>query len=552
MCGFQILDAIRKFIDKVLKILTNKSNESFLVRKEFKELVKMYTYSDSDFRKKYYEDENALPIPHYIGTVYKEGTKSSKCFKDKELMFTNSCLKLIYIIFQCVEPILKILYPDGLSNINITDTIKSEKLLKKLKFILPPLTPEELYYAFKYLNDIEVRKALACVGSNAFNKIYKAYESNNKSAFIKEVGEASNIKISMSVYISLINNKSNFLLRQYLQNIDINNSLDWQQIMYAFSPSAMKLYKLNQNKETLAKMNLYELIKLYNEATSDYKTLISTEISNPDIPLAFREQAKDFWQKRNSVFDDIKVKENKSKSKDGRDTMVLNLIIEGILHAIHKLMQEEQVGALESKEKKDGFEQNVINTDKCTLGKSDFAWRLMGSCNIDICNKTYRKFLELLFLYLSGKDSRLEEIHALNVKLNENYCNTTKYIDTKINDFIFILGGELYEEENISDNPVLNWCYSPQYELVSFLYAFYGTEYQKSNTKVSREEKKLVINAPRLKSNGKNNCYSFMGKHIDLAINYRENAKARVEHWVKIIEDCCTIARYKISEEKKK
>lgn len=42
-----------------------------------------------------------------------------------------------------------------------------------------------------------------------------------------------------------------------------------------------------------------------------------------------------------------------------------------------------------------------------------------------------------------------------------------------------------------------------------------------------------------------------MGKHIDLAINYRENAKARVEHWVKIIEDCCTIARCKISEEKK-
>ena len=471
----------------------------------------MYTYSDSDFRKKYYEDEKALPIPHYIGTVYKEGTKSSKCFKNKELMFTNSCLKLIYIIFQCVEPILKILYPDGLSNIklNITDTIKSGKLLKKLKFILPPLTPEELYYAFKYLNDIEVRKALACVGSNAFNKIYKAYESNNKSAFIKEVGEASNIKISMSVYISLINNKSNFLLRQYLQTIDINNSLDCQQIMYAFSPSAMKLYKLNQNKETLAKMNLYELIKLYNEATSDYKTFICTEISNPDIPLAFREQAKDFWQKRNSVFDDITVKEDKSKLKEFYGTIVLNITIEGILHAIHKLMQEdtssdkddltktekeqeEQVGALESKKKKDGFEQNVINTDKCTLGKSDFAWRLMGSCNIDICNKTYRKFLELLFLYLSGKDSRLEEIHALNVKLNENYCNTTKYIDTKINDFIFILGGELYEEENISDNPVLNWCYSPQYELASFLYAFYGAEYEKSNTRGSREEKNLL------------------------------------------------------------
>ena len=254
--------------------------------------------------------------------------------------------------------------------------------------------------------------------------------------------------------ISLIrSNKSNSLLKQYLHTIDFNNNLKYQQIMYGFSPSLMKAYKINQDRESFAKMNVSKLIKLHNDVISDYKILINSAISNPDIPLAFREQAKDFWQKRNSVFDDIKVKKNKSKSKELYDPIVLNFIIEGILHAIHKLMQEdtssdkddstktekeqeEQVGALESKKKKEGFEQNVINTDKCTLGKSKFAWRLMGSCNIDICNKTYRKFLELLFLYLSGKDSRLEEIHVLNVKLNENYCNTTKYIDTKINDFI--------------------------------------------------------------------------------------------------------------------
>lgn len=167
--------------------------------------------------------------------------------------------------------------------------------MKKLKGILPPLTPEEVYYAFKFLDDIEIRNALSFVDGNAFNKIYKAYEANRKSVFIKEVDEVNNIKLSLYVYISLIrSNKSNSLLKQYLHTIDFNNNLKYQQIMYGFSPSLMKAYKINQDRESFAKMNVSKLIKLHNDVISDYKILINSAISNPDIPLAFREQAKDF------------------------------------------------------------------------------------------------------------------------------------------------------------------------------------------------------------------------------------------------------------------
>lgn len=64
--------------------------------------------------------------------------------------------------------------------------------------------------------------------------------------------------------------------------------------MYGFSPSLMKAYKINQDRESFAKMNVSKLIKLHNDVISDYKILINSAISNPDIPLAFREQAKDF------------------------------------------------------------------------------------------------------------------------------------------------------------------------------------------------------------------------------------------------------------------
>lgn len=56
-------------------MLPCKYNENYLIAKALEELLSMYTNSDSNFRKKFYKDENALPILHYIGTLYKEKTK---------------------------------------------------------------------------------------------------------------------------------------------------------------------------------------------------------------------------------------------------------------------------------------------------------------------------------------------------------------------------------------------------------------------------------------------------------------------------------------------
>ena len=538
----KISEVIKKFINMMSKMLPCKYNENYLIAKALEELLSMYTNSDSNFRKKFYKDENALPILHYIGTLYKEKNKKTLHISSEELILTNSAIKIMYITSQCLEPIYKILYPDGLPDISLNDTIKLQKSLKKLKGILPPLTPEEVYYAFKFLDDIEIRNALSFVDGNAFNKIYKAYEANRKSVFIKEVDEVNNIKLSLYVYISLIrSNKSNSLLKQYLHTIDFNNNLKYQQIMYGFSPSLMKAYKINQDRESFAKMNVSKLIKLHNDVISDYKILINSAISNPDIPLAFREQAKDFWQKRNSVFDDIKVKKNKSKSKELYDPIVLNFIIEGILHAIHKLMQED------TSSYKDEFEQHVINTDKCTLGISNFVRDLIWCSNNDVYNKRYRKVLEYLFSILSGDDSILRYADEKNVEIsNKSFRNKSNLIEhTNKYDFIYILGGILYEGEKTSENPILNWNYKPQYELSSFLYAFYETKVEKS-----QKDKRPIYNILSecdLGSKQKCNCYSFNGKAIDLAEQYRGYAKVKAKMWAIIIYDCCTIVKNEIS-----
>lgn len=538
----KISEIIKKFINMMSKVVSRKYNENYLIGKALKELLSMYTYSDSDFRKKFYKDENALPILHYIGTSYEEKNKKTLYISSEELILTNSAIKIMYITSQCLEPICKILYPDGLPDINLNDTINLQKSLKKLKGVLPPLTPEEVYYAFKFLDDVEIRNALSFVNGNAFNKIYKAYEANRKSAFIKGVDEVNNIKLSLYVYISLIrSNKTSSLLKQYLHTIDFNNNLKYQHIMYGFSPSLMKAYKINQDRDAFAKMKVSKLIKSHNDVISDYKTLINSAISNPDIPIAFREQAKDFWQKRNSVFNDIKVKKNKSKSKELYDLIVLNFIIEGILHAIHKLMQED------TSSYKDEFEQHVINTDKCTLGISNFVRDLIWCSNNDIYNKRYRKVLEYLFSILSGDDSILRHADEKNVEINnKSFRNKSNLIEhTNKYDFIYILGGILYEGEKTSENPILNWNYKPQYELSSFLYAFYETKVEKS-----QKDKRPIYNILSecdLGSKQKCNCYSSNGKAIDLAEQYRDRAKVKAKMWASIIYDCGTIVKNEIS-----
>ena len=538
----KISEIIKKFINMMSKVVPRKYNENYLIGKALKELLSMYTYSDSDFRKKFYKDENALPILHYIGTSYEEKNKKTLYISSEELILTNSAIKIMYITSQCLEPICKILYPDGLPDINLNDTINLQKSLKKLKGVLPPLTPEEVYYAFKFLDDVEIRNALSFVNGNAFNKIYKAYEANRKSAFIKGVDGVNNIKLSLYVYISLIrSNKTSSLLKQYLHTIDFNNNLKYQHIMYGFSPSLMKAYKINQDRDAFAKMKVSKLIKSHNDVISDYKTLINSAISNPDIPIAFREQAKDFWQKRNSVFNDIKVKKNKSKSKELYDLIVLNFIIEGILHAIHKLMQED------ISSDKDEFEQHVINTDKCTLGISNFVRDLIWCSNNDVYNKRYRKVLEYLFSILSGDDSILRHADEKNVEINnKSFRNKSNLIEhTNKYDFIYILGGILYEGEKTSENPILNWNHKPQYELSSFLYAFYETKVEKS-----QKDKRPIYNILSecdLGSKQKCNCYSSNGKAIDLAEQYRDKAKVKAEMWASIIYDCCTIVKNEIS-----
>lgn len=538
----KISEIIKKFINMMSKVVSRKYNENYLIGKALKELLSMYTYSDSDFRKKFYKDENALPILHYIGTSYEEKNKKTLYISSEELILTNSAIKIMYITSQCLEPICKILYPDGLPDINLNDTINLQKSLKKLKGVLPPLTPEEVYYAFKFLDDVEIRNALSFVNGNAFNKIYKAYEANRKSAFIKGVDEVNNIKLSLYVYISLIrSNKTSSLLKQYLHTIDFNNNLKYQHIMYGFSPSLMKAYKINQDRDAFAKMKVSKLIKSHNDVISDYKTLINSAISNPDIPIAFREQAKDFWQKRNSVFNDIKVKKNKSKSKELYDLIVLNFIIEGILHAIHKLMQED------ISSDKDEFEQHVINTDKCTLGISNFVRDLIWCSNNDVYNKRYRKVLEYLFSILSGDDSILRYADEKNVEIsNKSFRNKSNLIEhTNKYDFIYILGGILYEGEKTGENPILNWNHKPQYELSSFLYAFYETKVEKS-----QKDKRPIYNILSecdLGSKQKCNCYSSNGKAIDLAEQYRDNAKVKAKMWSSIIYNCCTIVKNEIS-----
>lgn len=492
------------------------------------------------------------------------GYDVDKLWEEQELLYTSSfTLRAAFAEQYCYNPI------NAVANIPPISPKRFEHMCKLFsKDVVPFLSYEEFYYALGLLDEMNVRRVFSRSKTNNNSVIFNAFIAKDKTVFMDTVKSLETNRYYPALYAALFYSTSFApLLKGYFDKLAENESdkFNYMSVLYTIAPSSIGYlpyyYKYRQEKNHLENF-LVDTRPIAEEYLGQLHYGILSIMEDEGIDVYLRSEMQSLYNERKFVFEGISPKAIGMSFDDSPEIeRCIAAVSKGILYCIQEKLKiekereekerEEQLVALESQERKDELEQHVVNIDKCTLGKSDFAWKLMGSCNTDICNKTYRKFLELLFLYLSGKDSRLEEIHALNVKLNENYCNTTKYIDTKINDFIFILGGELYEEENLSDNPVLNWCYSPQYELASFLYAFYGAEYEKSNTRGSREEKKLVINAPRLKSNGKNNCYSFMGKHIDLAINYRENAKARVEHWVKIIEDCCTIARCKISEEKK-
>lgn len=103
----KISEVIKKFINMMSKMLPCKYNENYLIAKALEELLSMYTNSDSNFRKKFYKDENALPILHYIGTLYKEKNKKTLHISSEELILTNSAIKIMYITFNVWNQYIK-------------------------------------------------------------------------------------------------------------------------------------------------------------------------------------------------------------------------------------------------------------------------------------------------------------------------------------------------------------------------------------------------------------------------------------------------------------
>lgn len=484
------------------------------------------------------------------------GYDVDKLWEEQELLYTSSfTLRAAFAEQYCYNPI------NAVANIPPISPKRFEHMCKLFsKDVVPFLSYEEFYYALGLLDEMNVRRVFSRSKTNNNSVIFNAFIAKDKTVFMDTVKSLETNRYYPALYAALFYSTSFApLLKGYFDKLAENESdkFNYMSVLYTIAPSSIGYlpyyYKYRQEKNHLENF-LVDTRPIAEEYLGQLHYGILSIMEDEGIDVYLRSEMQSLYYERKFVFEGISPKAIGMSFDDSPEIeRCIAAVSKGILYCIQEKLKiekerETQLVALESKERKDKFEQHVINIDKYTLGVSNFVLDLIWCSNNDVCNKRYHKVLEHLFSILSGDNSVLRYAEEKNVEINnKSFRKTSNLIEhTKKYDFIYILGGILCEGEKMSENPVLNWSHKPQYELTSFLYAFYGTKVKKS-----QKDKRLVYNIElsecNLGSKQKSNCYSSNGKAIDLAEQYRDQAKVKAETWASIIYDCCTIVKNEIS-----
>ena len=114
----------------------------------------------------------------------------------------------------------------------------------------------------------------------------------------------------------------------------------------------------------------------------------------------------------------------------------------------------------------------------------------------------YREVLEMLYNYLTGAETN-------------NLGKKDKCIECNKIDFIYLLGGELFEGECTTDDPIIEWVDGKKVNMNGFFYALYGSEGPAYE---------------RLGKGLKKNCYCFKRDGNRQKINIKENHAKSIEY----------------------
>ena len=124
----------------------------------------------------------------------------------------------------------------------------------------------------------------------------------------------------------------------------------------------------------------------------------------------------------------------------------------------------------------------------------------------------YREVLEVLYNYLSGVETY-------------NIGKKAKYIECNKIDFIYLLGGELFEGECTTDDPIIEWVEGTKTNMNGFFYALYGCSKGTAYDNLGKGTKK--------------DCYCFRSNSTRERVNIKENRKKSIEcmnQWINIFK----------------
>ena len=123
----------------------------------------------------------------------------------------------------------------------------------------------------------------------------------------------------------------------------------------------------------------------------------------------------------------------------------------------------------------------------------------------------YREVLEVLYNYLTGIETY-------------NIGKKAKYIECNKIDFIYLLGGELFEGEYTTDDPIIEWVERKKINMNGFFYALYGCEGPAYDN---------------LGKGTKKDCYCLRSNGTRERVKIKENRKKSIEcmnQWIDIFK----------------
>lgn len=507
--------------------------------------------------------QNCVKILDILGDEFNEesikriqGSKKDESFRGFSSIIANfkfdtekDCINVLVTesniracsIYYCFEKIQSICnqppcnkIPFQFTNWDLVDKTEIEK-----DVIDPILTNEELYYAFDFISDVEVREILSSRAKRDFEILYMLYKSKDYENFMRKA-QSLEIKLISSHLSDYLFSSQNFCT-SYFQQVFKNIPLELKAIFnYMIFPPKLENLSSEVIKDYYRNSDFDGLIRFHLNGMSFYKTFIIKMIQFPDLPSFIVHEINMFWDKCKSLYDDVPTYElryNKADIKLLFETIIecqlksISMYIEGKKETIEKseesleLDVKSESGILSDVKKNNDSKTKTSNFNKIKLGKSRLIKEECMYVHKDEQNDVYFRSLIILYNYLSG---------CLETQNNLLSKSCMQYIECGKNDFIYLLGGLLHDGECISDSPVINWKGEKKNEMQAFFYALYGSK-----------EGDFRDLDPDPKKGEKKSCYLFNNKIIKLSEN-ANNLEPLVNKWKKRIIECVKLAKIEV------